>query len=73
MKRTGHDLYLQYMFGYTCAAACRAIDENRANHADRDMRDAWKLGYERGRIDRNNASSDASKLFDYQPSVIKAL
>jgi hypothetical protein len=64
------DYHLQYMHGFSDAAARRAIDPAREQHADAKMRQAYAKGYLKGKAAARAAQTRATMLYGYKPSIL---
>jgi hypothetical protein len=64
--------FMNYMMGWYCGAArSKAIDPDRMKHPVEEIREAYRLGFDNGRIAATNAAKEASNRYGYQPSVLR--
>lgn len=67
------DNFLQFMFGWHHGAGRKGIDETRSKHKDQEFAALYLEGYQKGQEDSRKAALEASKRFDYKPSIIRAI
>lgn len=67
------DLLYQYSFGYMAGAGCRAIDPKRHDHADLDMRAAYRQGHKDGRLAKGAAIKAYAEKVGASINILRAL
>jgi hypothetical protein len=65
------DTYLCYVTGWKDGASLRKRRDGHGNHPNRELRQAYQLGYAFGQSMLNSVSLQASHFYEYHPTITK--